>query len=69
MRHMMLGVTLAAGMLAAGCSMTTATAGTECLAWQPITWSRTDTPQTIDEVKQSNARRRAWCEQKKTPGR
>jgi len=40
----------------------TATSGTECAVWVPITWSSRDTPETIKQIKASNARRKAWCE-------
>ena len=53
---------LATSLLVGACSKTTATGGTECSLWQPISWSVKDTPQTISEVKVSNARRRAFCE-------
>lgn len=45
------------------CSTTMATAETSCLAWRPVTWSKRDTPQTIEEVKAQNARRKAYCEE------
>jgi len=51
----------AATLLLGGCWKTTATGGTECLVWRPISWSRADTPQTIVEVKAHNARHRAFC--------
>lgn len=53
---------LASGLLVASCSTTTATVGTECLVWRSISWSKADTPQTIEEVKLNNARRKAWCQ-------
>jgi hypothetical protein len=57
-----LTLALASALLAAGCSRTTVTAGTECLVFRPIGWSSKDTAQTIVEVKTHNARRAAWCE-------
>lgn len=57
----------------AGCSQTMATGGTSpgaiepagiartCDAWQSVSWSSRDTPQTIVEVKAANARRDAFC--------
>ena len=56
-----LTLALASGLLVASCSRTTATVGTECLVWKPVSWSSKDTPQTIEEVKLNNARRTAWC--------
>ncbi|WP_281405293.1 hypothetical protein [Mesorhizobium sp. 8] len=33
-----------------------------CLIWSPITYSaKGDTPQTVAEVRQANARRDAYC--------
>jgi uncharacterized protein (DUF39 family) len=49
------------GLLAASCAKTTATVGTECSVWRPISWSQTDTPKTIEEVKLNNVRQQAWC--------
>jgi hypothetical protein len=46
------------------CSTTTATAEISCMVWQPVSWSKKDTPQTIEEVKAHNARRKAYCEVK-----
>lgn len=44
---------------------TTGTAAIDaCQFWKPVTWSKKDTPQTIEEVKINNARRQGWC---KTP--
>lgn len=56
-----LTLAVASGLLVASCSRTTATVGTECAVWRPITWSQADTPQTVAEVKLNNARRKAWC--------
>lgn len=58
--RMMLLASALATMLA-GCE-TTGSAGTEvCAVWRPISWSVKDTPETVDGVKGSNARRAAWC--------
>lgn len=56
-----LTLVVVSGLLAASCSRTTGTVGTECLVWKPVSWSSKDTPQTIEEVKLNNARRMAWC--------
>lgn len=49
-----------------GCTLQTSISATDvCKVWQPVTWSSKDTPQTVAEVKISNARRKAWCEEKK----
>ena len=40
---------------------TGATSAGVCAQWRPITWSRRDTPDTVDQVKGGNARRTAWC--------
>ena len=61
----LLTMTLASALLIplAGCA-TTAGVGIEasCRHWKPITWSKKDTPPTVDGVKANNARRQAWCE-------
>ena len=50
-----------------GCAIRTGiveieTIDTVCvLAWKPVGWSVRDTDQTIYEVKQNNARRKAFC--------
>lgn len=56
-----LTLAVVSGLLVANCSRTTGIVGTECVAWQPISWSSKDTSQTITEVKLNNARRAAWC--------
>ena len=61
MRLLLLTTLSALIWLLAGCTMTTATVGTECVVWRPITWSSKDTPDTVTEVKANNARRNAWC--------
>jgi hypothetical protein len=33
-----------------------------CDFWRPVSWSKTDTRETIEGVKINNARRKAWCE-------
>lgn len=58
-------MTMLAAVLAiplASCQ-TTGTSGNEavCAQWRGIYWSAKDTPETIGEVKASNARRKAWC--------
>ena len=60
---MLFRLTMLCGMtlLAVGCATTTASVGTECSVWKPITWSVKDTDQTIAEVKTNNARQKAWC--------
>ena len=48
-------------ILCAGCA-TTGSGGTSvCSSWLSITWSKSDTAQTVDGVKGNNARRKAWC--------
>jgi hypothetical protein len=60
-RRTMLGLMLGCGMLATGCATTTDTvaiepgADTFCRIARPITWSVSDTDQTIREVKEHNA--------------
>lgn len=56
-----LTLAVVSGLLVASCSRTTGTGATECLVWQPISWSTKDTPQTIEGVKLNNARRDAYC--------
>lgn len=58
----LLMLSLVLSPLMAGCSTTMATAETSCLVWRPISWSKKDTVQTIEEVKAHNARRKAYCE-------
>lgn len=60
-----LKILLAGATLLVGCTTMTATVGTECAAFKPISWSTKDTPETIAEVKAHNARRKAWCEGKR----
>lgn len=49
-------------ILLAGCAQTNISANNAvCGVWRPITWSLSDTPDTVDQVKSSNARRGAWC--------
>lgn len=59
-----------ASLLLAGCATTTATVGTDpeaydptavCVVWLPVTWSSSDTDQTIREAKANNRARAAWC--------
>lgn len=53
----------------AGCKTTGTAVTSPCVApaegqlpaWRPLSWSRKDTLQTIDEVKAHNARHEAWC--------
>jgi hypothetical protein len=55
---------LAAALLTplAACKTTdTGVTDVVCGPWRAITWSAKDTPETIDEVKGNNARRKAWC--------
>jgi hypothetical protein len=67
MRQMLALLLLITVTLMTGCSKTMATSGTECAVWIPITWSSRDTPETIKQIKASNARRKAWCEGVDTP--
>jgi len=62
MKPLLLILLFALIWLLAGCTTTTATVGTECAVWRPISWSLKDTPETVTEVKANNARRKAWCE-------
>jgi len=67
MRQMLALLLVSAVTLMMGCSNPMATSGTECAVWIPITWSSRDTPETIKQIKASNARRKAWCEGVDTP--
>lgn len=59
--RMLLLLSASATLLAA--CQTTGTGVTDaCGQWRPISWSSKDTPQTVDEVKGNNARRKAWCQ-------
>lgn len=60
-RPLRLMLVVASGLLVASCSRTMGIGATECLVWQPISWSTKDTPQTIEGVKLNNARRDAYC--------
>lgn len=50
-------------LLLSGCTTMTGTGGTKaaCLSFQPITWSKKDSPDTIKEVKGHNAAYKAVC--------
>lgn len=48
-------------ILSAGCAQTPSSADSVCSPWRSITWSKKDTPETVDQVKGNNARRGAWC--------
>jgi hypothetical protein len=61
----------AASLLLTGCVTTMGTGGTEpppeaprpgavCAVWLPISWSASDTDQTIREVKANNRARAGW---------
>ncbi len=54
---------LAAALILAACQSTTPTAVTDttCLAMEPITYSRKDSPQTAVQIRQHNAAFRAIC--------
>lgn len=52
---------LSATVFLASCGTMTGTAGTECLVWKAVTWSKSDTDKTIADVKRNNARHDAWC--------
>lgn len=55
-------ITAALPILSAACSpMASVETESVCAVWRPITWSSKDTPETIDGVKGSNARRGGWC--------
>lgn len=45
----------------AGCNRMGTDAISACSVWRPISWSVKDTPQTVGEVKGSNARQAAFC--------
>jgi len=50
--------------LTAGCKTTptTATGSDVCLIWRPVTYSASqDSEQTIEEARENNARRAAYC--------
>ena len=53
-----------ATLLTAGCVTTTDTVVTDaaCEAWEPVSWSTSDTDQTIREAKANNAAWGAYCE-------
>lgn len=44
-----------------GCARTMASGGTECSRWRPIYWSRSDTEETIRQVKEHNAVFKKLC--------
>ncbi len=78
-KRTLLALLLAASLPLTACeTLTTASGGTElppevdpsrvaCEAFRPITWSRSDTPETVAEVKEHNAAWRALCPPKETP--
>jgi len=47
-----------------GCAKTMGSAGTECARWSPIYWSKTDTDDTIKQVKEHNAVYKRLCVKK-----
>lgn len=50
-------------LLLPACMHLTRTNETEvCAVWRPVSWSSRDTPETVTEIKASNARRKAWCQ-------
>jgi len=54
-------------LLLTGCSKMMGIVETKpavCTVWKDISWSKSDTPQTIVEVKVNNARREGFCEGK-----
>lgn len=55
----------ASAILLAGCQTTGTGVTDACGQWRAVSWSVKDTPQTIDEVKGNNARRKAWCERRR----
>lgn len=68
-----LALTLSAALAAAGCSTTTGSVGTRppqpplltrvaCESFEPIRWSKDDTPETIVQVKGHNASWGALCQ-------
>ena len=56
-------VMLAATLILAACQTTTPTSviDTSCLAMEPITYSRSDTPATAKQIRQHNAAYKALC--------
>lgn len=51
-------------VLPVGCMTTrsTGTTGDVCLIWKPITYSaKSDSADTVEEVRNQNARREAYC--------
>lgn len=44
-----------------GCATMTASGGTECTRWRPIYWSKSDTDDTIRQVKEHNAVFKKLC--------
>jgi ABC-type uncharacterized transport system auxiliary subunit len=62
---MMLAMLLIVLSMLAGCANTTKTSDSLCLIDHPVTWSKSDTDQTIREIKVHNARYRAVCSPKK----
>ncbi len=56
-------VPLAAPLILAACQTTTPTAVTDtsCLAMEPITYSRKDTPPTVAQIRQHNAAYDVLC--------
>jgi outer membrane biogenesis lipoprotein LolB len=53
----------AALLMLTGCQTTTPSGAidTSCLAFEPVTYSRRDTPQTVREIRQHNAAFAAIC--------
>lgn len=64
-RFQMLAV-LGSTLLLASCGMTTVSGGTDtaCGSFEPISWSQSDTDETIAQVKGHNAAWKAVCRRK-----
>jgi len=61
-----LAFVLAGMLIMVGCTMTTGTSGPDpelvaCRSFEPVTWSATDTPETIRQIKEHNAAWAAVC--------
>lgn len=63
-RRMLALMPIALTLILSGCVTTTDTAArvkAACAAWQPVTWSASDSDQTIREAKANNAAWKAYC--------
>lgn len=45
----------------AGCNQTSGSGSSACSLWKAISWSKKDTPETVGEIKDNNAKQTEFC--------